>query len=644
MGWCRSLLWLIFGVALVSLAGAEAPTVGAPTHVSIEEMVPGYLHVQWDPVPQASVYEVNVRRDNGPWMAEPDRVRSAHTFLSVDPAVDHVEVSVRVVAGADFGPASPPTAVALAGNWQADLHAVASGGTVSLTWKPRSQAEGYQLIRYTLTGQTKPLIRMLPTKAGQFVDQDVLPGVRYYYQIRSWQPTGLPWVPTDLVGVLVPGSPGPRNPAEPVVGAAPPGPAGFQVRDDSGLPRLSWTGSAAFWEILRREVGGSWQTIESGIPATRYLDSEAEAGKSYEYRVVGRLSTGAAAESEVQVYQRASSSPRSLDRTVRYRLDGYPEQSMQLHLADLDRPVRAVMIVSGKSPKQISKLYDVLDRFNVAVLQNAKFNAGDQGVTRDVWYGNVPLFLLDCTLPSLSSRHLAAALQEVARLTSHPEVLTVPLASYGFSKGTADMEALLEQDPWSARVVAMIDLGGLGQHTSLLPFEVPTLFQASSGRDWWSSLFLRVSEEPRNWFQSANLPGFEHSVTTWDDYVRSLATYQQAPVTVLNGLASFHGDNPNLDVTADWLRAVLSQALASSSVDEFRQLWNRPTWRATYQWTLISGSPWNRFLKPSVRIMEPRLYAPATPSAGQLVTWLPSGRAAQSWKDYAEYALTQRGF
>ena len=81
-------------------------------------------------------------------------------------------------------------------------------------------------------------------------------------------------------------------------GLAPP-PTGLAGLYDDGIVDLTWTdagGGRSGFRVQRRATGGLWQTLGFiGEGATHYMDTSAETGRIYQYRVAGETSAGVGA-------------------------------------------------------------------------------------------------------------------------------------------------------------------------------------------------------------------------------------------------------------------------------------------------------------------------------------------------------------
>jgi len=627
------------GGALPALSAAGLP---APARLEGVEEYPRIAHLWWTPVPGASVYEVLIRQEDGRWLPWEDRHVDPWAYVPIQRP--RVEFAVRALNASAVGEPSPAVAVAVRTVWAGPLQVTQAGAGLEARWQPDPEAKAYKVVRYSLMGAGVPVERLLGPEVLSVRDEDLLSGVRYYYAVQSIRPT--PGIREDFVTAsqVTKGT----RPAKPVYAppAPPAGPAP-KLRGTSGPGHvwLDWGAVGGDWSLWRGTSPDALTLVDSGLPGPTYYDVEVEPGRKYYYAVERADGAGRAVRSDTVVLTAQAPGQRSWEGWVVYQTPHSPPQKMYLRIPDADRKVEGIFLLTGWRHQELAGLVAAADGFNMAVLENSAYNFGDSPVRRYQLPETEVINQADHRWSELSTRNLAAALGAAVRQSGHPELATAPILTFGFSKATYDNQVVLDRPEWKDRVIGAINQGGLGFATSPLLSRVPSLYMATSAKDRYSSLRARVEGEPKNYLQSLYLPWTENFATTWDTYTRSVATWNGGPLTVLNALGAIHGDGRDNPVAAAWIRSLLSQRLPwKGSADPVRYGPALAGWRATYDVTLVSPNPWDRFLKPSVRLENPKIFPAIGATDQSLFTWLPSRRFAEAWKDYTEKSRNVPGF
>lgn len=172
-------------------------------------------------------------------------------------------------------PTAPPAPLTLTG--------IDGDTKVTLAWSASPGAQGYVVNRAAISGG--PYTPVALVAGTSYVNSALVNGSIYYYTIVASNQFGLSTNSTELA----------LRPSLPVVGiTAAGGPAGIT---------LNWTAfaGATNYTIMRGSVAGGPYTNIAGVSATTYLDTSAQLGNRYYYRVTGQLDVGfdTAASAEV---------------------------------------------------------------------------------------------------------------------------------------------------------------------------------------------------------------------------------------------------------------------------------------------------------------------------------------------------------
>lgn len=183
-----------------------------------------------------------------------------------------------------------------------------------VSWKPVDNAKSYRIYRRAADGDSFVGIANASAEETSYVDADVVPGTTYYYTVKGFWEENAEGISTQYpitVKVTIPDTTEEQQAAfqqvMPEVTA--------EVQDNNQV-LVKWEAieHAGSYRIYRKEAGGAFAGITNvGADVTSYVDTTAEAGKTYYYTVKGFWEADAQGvntkyPSDVQVYV-----PRSVE-------------------------------------------------------------------------------------------------------------------------------------------------------------------------------------------------------------------------------------------------------------------------------------------------------------------------------------------
>ena len=167
-----------------------------------------------------------------------------------------------------------------------DLKATPSSGTgannVKLKWTDNSLNEsGYKVIRQTgVNGKAVLIARIETPDLTSFVDNNVEPGVTYFYRVRPFKVRVSDGPDSNIASATVPQTilKAPTN-------------LSAQANAQGTAIALNWTdnsqGESGYKVVRRTGLNGQWIVVSRGMTPnqTSYLDTDVEEGVTYFYRV-----------------------------------------------------------------------------------------------------------------------------------------------------------------------------------------------------------------------------------------------------------------------------------------------------------------------------------------------------------------------
>ena len=165
-------------------------------------------------------------------------------------------------------PPAPPSA-------PSNVAAAAGDAQVSLSWSPAVNASGYNIFRSSDSGGPYTLIGT--TGANGFVDSPLVNGATYYYVIAATNSLGSSTNSLEVVAI----------PNVVVVGVTATG--------GTNQVEVSWMAlaNAESYSVLRSSsAAGPFSAVASGLAGRSYLDTTAQSGSTYFYRISAALIGG----------------------------------------------------------------------------------------------------------------------------------------------------------------------------------------------------------------------------------------------------------------------------------------------------------------------------------------------------------------
>lgn len=143
---------------------------------------------------------------------------------------------------------------------------------IQVKWKPVSKAEGYRLYRKTPSSSWKKITDL---SGVTYIDKNVTLGQTYIYTVKACKKTDEKtiWSTYDKTGVTVL--------------AVPDAPKLQKTTSTSKGITVKWLKDtqAKSYLVYRKDPGGSWKRIKTGVKGTSYTDTTAKKNKAYQYTV-----------------------------------------------------------------------------------------------------------------------------------------------------------------------------------------------------------------------------------------------------------------------------------------------------------------------------------------------------------------------
>ena len=205
---------------------------------------------------------------------------------------DNAGQNMYGVVIASTGPAEPPSA-------PTNLVAVAGDGQVTLTWSAAQGATGYNIKRGPGSGGPYSVVG---TSAGtSFIDLGLVNGVDYFYVVSG----------TNSLGESPDSEEATAQPNNVVTGITAVGGTNQVTLNWNALP------AAASYSVLRSGTSnGTYTAVASGLTGTTHVDTTAQNGNTYFYRVTAALTAGGESGLSEAVSAITAPAPPTLSATL----------------------------------------------------------------------------------------------------------------------------------------------------------------------------------------------------------------------------------------------------------------------------------------------------------------------------------------